>query len=269
MVTEDWSEESRPMMALDGQFVLDLEGFEGPIDVLLALARDQKVDLIHISILTLANQYIEFIQAARELRIEIAADYLVMAAWLAYLKSRLLLPASGDEDEASGPVLAEALTFQLRRLEAMQQAGARVMQLPRLGMDVFPRGKPEGVRVVRKPVYELSLYELLKAYGNQRQRGRFSTLEIMPVQLFSVEDALERLAGLLGSMPDWQTLASFLPPGLRDPLVTRSAVASTFAASLELARSGKVQLRQSGAFAPLYVRRHPDAGPDSDKEAGA
>ena len=265
MTTEERFEDAAPVRASDGRFVLDLDGFEGPIDVLLALAREQKVDLIQISILTLADQYLAFIQSARQLRLEVAADYLVMAAWLAYLKSRLLLPAADGDEEASGPQLAEALTFQLRRLEAMQQAGARVMSLPRLGMDVFPRGKPEGVRVVRTPVYQLSLYDLLKAYGDQHKRGRFEPLEILPVQLFSVEDAMERLSGLLGSMPGWQTLSSFLPPGLRDALVTRSAVASNFAASLELVRSGKAQLRQSSVFAPLYLRRNPDA----EKEAGA
>jgi segregation and condensation protein A len=238
----------------DGELVVDLEGYEGPIDVLLVLARQQKVDLVHLSILQLANQYLAFIAAARRLRLEIAADYLVMAAWLAYLKSRLLLPEPEDDDEPSGPELAEALAFQLRRLESMQAAGARVMALPRLGRDVFPRGAPEGVDIVRTPVYELSLYELLKAYGSQQKRSTVSSLEIAATEIYSMDDALERLGRLLGRVPDWQTLQAFLPPDIRETLVYRSAVASTLAASLELVRSGKLEIRQSNAFGPIYMR---------------
>ena len=220
--------------------VVDLEGYEGPIDVLLALARQQKVDLLHISILQLADQYVAFIAAARGLRLEVAADYLVMAAWLAYLKSRLLLPEPEEDDEPSGPDLAEALAFQLLRLEAMQQAGAKVMELPRLGRNVFARGAPEGVKVTRIPVYDLSLYELLKAYGDQQRRGHHDLLEIAPTEIHSVDDALERLGRLLGRLPDWQTLVSFLPDSLSGGIVFRSAVASTFVASLELAKTGQL-----------------------------
>jgi len=238
----------------DGELVVDLEGYEGPIDVLLVLARQQKVDLVHLSILQLADQYLTFIAEARRLRLEIAADYLVMAAWLAYMKSRLLLPEPEDDDEPSGPEMAEALAFQLRRLEAMQRAGAKVMALPRLGRDVFPRGAPEGVQVVNTPVYQLSLYELLKAYGEQQRRTQVPSLEIAATDIYSMDDALERLGRLLGSVPDWQTLQSFLPAGIRDGLIYRSAVASTLAASLELVRSGKLELRQSNAFGPIYMR---------------
>jgi segregation and condensation protein A len=239
----------------NGELVVDLEGYEGPIDVLLALARQQKVDLIHISILQLADQYLAFITEARRLRLEIAADYLVMAAWLAYMKSRLLLPeAEEDDDEPSGPEMAEALAFQLRRLEAMQDAGAKIMALPRLGRDVFPRGAPEGVEIVRTPVYKLSLYELLKAYGEHQKRSHVTSLEIQATELYSMDDALERLGRVLGRVPDWQTLSSFLPAGIRDALVYRSAVASTLAASLEMVRSGKLELRQSNAFGPIYMR---------------
>ena len=237
-----------------GELVVDLEGFEGPIDALLVLARQQKVDLLHISILQLADQYLAFIAEARRMRLEIAADYLVMAAWLAYLKSRLLLPEPEDDDEPTGPEMAEALAFQLRRLESMQQAGARIMELPRLGRDVFARGAPEGMTVVRTPVYEATLYDLLKAYGDQQRRNRPPTLEIAPTDYFTVDDALERLSHLLGRMPDWRTLESFLPPGLRDGVAFRSAVASTFAATLELARTGRIALRQSGTFGPIYLR---------------
>jgi segregation and condensation protein A len=240
--------------------VVDLEGYEGPIDMLLALARQQKVDLLHISILQLADQYVAFISEARRLRLEIAADYLVMAAWLAYLKSRLLLPEPEEDDEPSGPDMAEALAFQLRRLEAMQQAGTKVMELPRLGRNVFPRGAPEGVTVTRIPVYDLSLYELLKAYGDQQKRGQVDSLEIAPTEVYSVDDALERLGQLVGNLPDWQTLARFLPDSLRGGVIFRSAVASTFAASLELAKAGKLEIRQSGTFGPIYFRSRSQIG---------
>ena len=249
-----------PVVAAGGELVVDLEGYEGPIDMLLALARQQKVDLLHISILQLADQYLAFITEARRLQLEIAADYLVMAAWLAYLKSRLLLPDPEDDEEPTGPEMAEALAFQLRRLEAMQQAGATVMELPRLGRHVFPRGAPEGVEVTRVPVYDLSLYELLKAYGNQQQRGHHEPLQIAPTDIHSVEDALERLGRLLGRIPDWQTLVTFLPMGLGEGLIYRSAVASTFTASLELAKMGRVELRQSGTFGPLYLRSRTQSG---------
>ena len=240
------------------ELVVDLEGYEGPIDVLLALAREQKVDLTKISILKLADQYLAFISEARRLRLEIAADYLVMAAWLAYLKSRLLLPEPQPPDEPSGADLAAALTHQLQRLEAMQKAGVRLMARPQLGRDVFPRGAPEGLPRVLVPIYDLSLYELLKAYGDGRQRKEGSVLHIEAPELYSMDDALQRLSRLLGRMPDWRTLASFLPPGLVGGIVHRSAVAATFAASLELVRSGKLQLRQDATFGPIYLRSPPE-----------
>ena len=244
----------------ENDLVVDLEGYEGPIDVLLALARQQKVDLLHISILQLADQYVAFISEARRLRLEVAADYLVMAAWLAYLKSRLLLPEPDEDEEPSGPELAEALAFQLRRLEAIQQAGAKVMELPRLGRNVFARGAPEGVKVTRVPVYDLSLYELLKAYGDQQRRGHHDSLEIAVTEIQSVDDALERFRRVLGRLPDWQTLMTFLPDDLEPGVVYRSAVASTFAASLELAKSGKLEIRQSGTFGAIYFRSQSSTG---------
>ncbi len=243
------------------ELVVDLEGFEGPIDVLLRLARDQKVDLTKISILKLADQYLAFISAARRLQLEIAADYLVMAAWLAYLKSRLLLPEPAPPDEPSGAELAAALTHQLQRLEAMQQAGVRLFARPLLGRDVFGRGAPEGLPKTVVPIYELTLYELLKAYGEGRQRQEGSVLHIEAPELYSMDDALQRLSQLLGRTPDWQTLSSFLPQGLRAGIVHRSAVAATFAASLELVRSGKLQLRQDVAFGPIYLRSPPPETP--------
>ena len=240
------------------ELVVDLEGYEGPIDMLLTLAREQKVDLTKISILALADQYLAYISAARRLRLEIAADYLVMAAWLAYLKSRLLLPEPAPADEPSGAELAAALTHQLQRLEAMQQAGARLMARPQLGRDVFARGAPEGLPRVLRPIYDATLYDLLKAYGDQRQRKEAAVLHIAPPELFSMDDALQRLSRLLGRMPEWRTLMSFLPPGLRGGIVERSAVAATFAASLELVRAGKLQLRQDSAFGPIYLRSLPE-----------
>jgi segregation and condensation protein A len=236
------------------ELVLDLGAYEGPIDVLLALAREQKVDLTKISILRLADQYLAFIQAAHRLRLEIAADYLVMAAWLAYLKSRLLLPEPQPDDEPSGLELAAALAFQLQRLEAMQQVGARLMARPMLGRDVFARGAPEGLRLVSRIVWDVTLYDLLKAYGEQKSRAEGGVLEIRAAELYSMDEALERLSALVGRVPDWRTLLSFLPEGLRGGLLERSAVAATFAASLELVRSGRLQLRQDVAFGPIWVK---------------
>ena len=241
------------------ELVVDLDGYEGPIDVLLRLAREQKVDLTKISILQLADQYIAFISEARRLSLEIAADYLVMAAWLAYLKSRLLLPAPEPDDEPTAAELAEALAFQLQRLEAMQQAGVRLMARPLLGRDVFARGAPEGLQVVSRTTYDVTLYDLLKAYGDSRSRGESVVLEIRPAELFSMDDVLARLGKLVGKVPEWRNLMSFLPLNLRRGLVGRSAVAATFAASLELARSGRVQLRQEMAFGPIYLRSPPEA----------
>jgi len=241
----------------DGRLVLNLEGYEGPIDVLLELAREQKVDLTQISILALADQYLAFIARARNLRLELAADYLVMAAWLAYLKSRLLLPhdEAAPEGEPSGEQMAEALRFQLRRLEAMREAGSRLMARPRLGTHVFARGAPEGIAVVSHKIIEASLYDLLKAYADQRRRVESATLEIAPIALYSMDEALTRLAEMLGRMPEWQLLSSFLPQDLENQLLVKSAHAATLAASLELARVGKAEIRQNSAFGPIYVRR--------------
>lgn len=256
-IDTSWEDaESEPDDAADRtEFVLDLDGYEGPIDVLLTLARQQKLDLTRISILPLAEQYLVFILEARRVNLEVAAEYLVMAAWLVYLKSRLLLPEDAvEDDEPTGPELAEALTFQLRRLEAMQETGRRLMGRPRLGQDVFARGDPEGFEVVRHPVFEVSLFDLLSAYGENRRRLVQSVLTIEPSELHSTADALERLNGMIGGMIDWQTLLTYLPDELETGLVLRSALASTFAASLELARSGRIELRQSSYLGPLLIR---------------
>ena len=236
------------------QLVLELDGYEGPIDLLLTLAREQKVDLGRISILALADQYLAFLARQRTLRIEIAADYLVMAAWLAYLKSRLLLPQPPEDDEPSAAELAAALQQRLKLLEAMQIAGGRLMARPRLGHDVFLRGSPEGLAVIAIPVYELGLYELLRAYGESRRRGAQTVLAIEPSIFFSMDDALKRLARFLGNVPDWRELTSFLPETARGELLRRSALAATFAATLELVRNGRIELRQDRAFGPIYLR---------------
>lgn len=237
--------------------VLDIDGYEGPLDVLLALARDQKVDLKKISILALAEQYLVFIAELRKVRLEIAADYLVMAAWLAYLKSRLLLPEPEGEGEPSGAEMAERLAFQLRRLEAMREAGTKLFARPRFKIDFFPHGRPEGVRVLRRSIYELSMLELLKSYADFKvSRTSGEALRLRRTMVYSVEQALIRLGDMLGRMPDWSVLQTFLPPGLLDHFSQRSAMASTLLASLELAKQGRVVIRQGQNFGPIYLRRN-------------
>jgi segregation and condensation protein A len=239
----------------DSQFVLDLDGYEGPIDVLLTLAREQKVDLTKISILDLADQYLSFVARARRLRLELAADYLVMAAWLAYLKSRLLLPEPESVDgEPTGAEMAAALAFQLQRLEAMRDVAGKLMALPQLGHDFFVRGAPERIPVVHTPIYSVKLYDLLRAYGAIANRRQGGMLRILPTEIYSMDDALQRLGDMLGRSVGWQTLLSFLPPDWAEGLRGRSAVASTFAATLEVVRAGRAELRQDGMFGPIYLR---------------
>jgi segregation and condensation protein A len=239
------------------ELVVDLDGYEGPLDVLLTLAREQKVDLTKISILALADQYLAFIATARRLQLEVAADYLVMAAWLAYLKSRLLLPEPPGPEQPTGDELAAMLTHQLRRLEAMREVAARLMALPRLDRDVFGRGAPEGLPRRLVPRYEATLLELLRAYGALRQRKENAVLRIVPPELYSMDEALERLQRMVGRVPEWRSLISFLPPVLGHGLIERSAIAATFAASLEMARAGKFELRQDRSFGPVFVRSKP------------
>jgi segregation and condensation protein A len=248
-------EEDTALSSRDAEdFRLDLEGYEGPIDALLQLARDQKVDLTNISILELAEQYLEFVGRARRLNLELAADYLVMAAWLAYLKSRLLLPDINDDDEPSGAEMAAALKFQMQRLQAMQDAGGNLKSLPQLGSAFFARGEPQPLKVVRQAGFEASLHDLLAAYARNKTRAEVSRLHIAQLDLYSVEDALKRLSNLMGGAPGWRSLSSFLPPELRGGLLRRSAIASTFAASLEMAREGKLRIRQDGTYGPIYLR---------------
>lgn len=241
--------------------LVNLEGFEGPIDILLELARNQKVDITKISILELARQYLEFIDRARELRLDLAADYLVMAAWLAYLKSRLLLPVQEKEDEPSPREMAEALQFQLRRLEAMRSMAQKLMKRPQLGQRVFARGMPENLRVKTDTVYDVSLYEMLHAYGEiQRRREGGGSYDVPSFSIVSMEQAMERLTNMLGALPRkgnmsvWTTLHNLIPEGLADKLLCRSALASTFSAGLELVKQGRLEIRQDGAFKPIYLR---------------
>jgi len=244
--------------------VVSLDGFEGPIDLLLNLAREQKVDLSKIAILPLAEQYLEFIATARKLRLEVAADFLVMAAWLAFLKSRLLLPEPvenlGEPDPAA---MAEALKFQLLRLEAMQQAAKQVQALPQLGSDVFLRGQPEDMEVEEKPIYFLPIQDLLSALAAPMRRKKPISYNIAPTRLYSMEESVDRLRDLLGIMPSWTVLQNFLPTDLSHEqiLQVRSAVASTFAATLELVKNGELDLRQDGTFAPIYLRRRDNLAP--------
>lgn len=238
-------------------FLVDIDGYAGPLDVLLSLAREQKVDLIHVSILELADQYLAFVAEARRRDLELAADYLVMAAWLAYLKSRLLLPDLDDEDQPSGEEMAAALAWQLQRLESMRNAGEALVTRNRLGRDFFKRGAPERFSVQYTTIFDADLYDLMKAYGDIKSRQGPSTMEIEPFTLYTVDQALERIRRMLGSIPDWENIWNFLPEELNapgaDPLLRRSAIASTFTASLELAREGEVNIRQTGPFGPIYV----------------
>ncbi len=243
-----------PLVDEEDAFVVNLGGFEGPLDMLLQMARTQKVDLKHISILALVEQYLTFINEARRLKLELAADYLVMAAWLAWLKSRLLLPKEdAPENEPSAQELAARLQLQLLRLESIRDVGTRLMGRNRLGRDMFLRGCPEPLQVIKHRAFDVTLYELLKAYGDVAARQKVIHYTPQRRAVFGLEAAIERLGRLLGTAIDWTELATFLPTGL-DQDFQRSALASTFAASLEMARIGKAELQQLQPFGPLYVR---------------
>lgn len=235
---------------------LALGAWEGPLDLLLELARNQKVDLATISILELVEQYLAFINNARTLRLELAADYLVMAAWLAYLKSCLLLPKE-EQEEPSAEELALRLQMRLQRLDAMREVAARLLARPQLGHDVFTRGRPEGLRVVRASAFDCSLYKLLRAYGALRSRSEQRIYEVKRRVVFSLDEAIERLEGLLGIAVDWTELARFLPRS-EDAEYRRSVLASGFVAALELAKQGQVDLAQAEAFGPLHLRARHD-----------
>jgi segregation and condensation protein A len=262
-MTEDWvaqsettSEFEASVMRVEENLVVDVAGFEGPLDLLLELARNQKVDLAKISILALAEQYLAFVESARRLRIELAADYLVMAAWLAYLKSRLLLPAEEGDEEPTGEELALALARRLKHLEAIREAGRRLMGSARLGIDVFPRGMPEPLSVSTRIVWDTPLYDLLSAYAALRLRGMVAGVKFPERHVFTLQEARDRLMRLIGAPTgQWEMLDSYFMEYIVQPELRATARASSFSASLELVREGELELRQSQHFAPLFVRR--------------
>jgi segregation and condensation protein A len=247
----------------DEALIVSIDGFEGPLDLLLVMARTQKVDLARISVLSLVEQYLGFVERALKLRLELAADYLVMAAWLAFLKSKLLLPKEPgrEEDLATGEELAARLAFRLMRLEAMRNAAGVLMTRHRLGRDVFPRGSPEGVRTIRVRKYTAMIFDLLKAYADQRRRT-VKRVHVVPRRtVWSIKEARQRLEALLGERTDeWVHLEAFLKQYVAVPDIARTARASSFGATLEMAREGLIELSQTAPFAPIYLRR---------REAGA
>jgi segregation and condensation protein A len=249
-----WAENDDSRLTGDPSLVVDVAGFEGPLDLLLHLARNQKVDLARISILALAEQYLAFVEKVRALRLELAADYLVMAAWLAFLKSKLLIPKQPGEEGESGEELAAVLQFRLKRLEAMRDAAARLVNRNRLGRDVFSRGMPEMVIIEKRNSFSASLYDLLTAYAQQRQKQAINNVTIARRAVWSLKDAREVLARLVGTVGDWTALDSFLVEYLAAPEERRTAMASSFAATLEMVREGKLEVRQDQVFAPIYLR---------------
>ena len=236
--------------------IVDVDGFEGPLDVLLTLSRTQKVDLRKISVLALAQQYLAFVEKARALRIELAADYLVMAAWLAFLKSRLLLPPDPDDEGPSGEELAAHLAFQLERLQAMRDAAARLMARDQLGRDFFKRGQGEDVTRIRTVTYSATLLDLMQGYARIRTRDEFRPFVMDRDAVFTMEQALDRMRPLIGFAGTWTDMETYLPEGWdADPVRRRSATAATFAASLELVKEGQMEMKQSDTFAPIQLRK--------------
>ncbi len=240
---------------LQDALIVDIDGFEGPLDLLLTLSRTQKVDLRRISVLQLAQQYLSFIEKARAIRLELAADYLVMAAWLAYLKSKLLLPPDPAQQGPSGEELAAHLAFQLERLEAMRTAAAQLMARDRLGVQRFARGMPESYSKTREIRYKATLLDLMQGYAHIRTKDNFTPYAFDRTDFLAIDDALNLLKPFLSETLDWTDLRHFLPADWQEnPNKCRSATASTFAASLELTKSGHIELHQSESFAPLHIR---------------
>ena len=259
MADDDWTAEERlapsDRMAAEA-LIVDVDGYEGPLDLLLTLSRTQKVDLRRISVLQLAEQYLGFVERARALRIELAADYLVMAAWLAFLKSRLLLPPDPTEEGPSAEELAAHLAFQLERLSAMREAAARLMARDQLGRDFFSRGAPETIAVSRRVTYSATLIDLMRAYARIRTKDEFRPFVMDRDHVFTMEQALDRMRGMIGYAGDWAELTSFLPDGWdTNPMRRRSSTAAHFAAVLEMAKRGQLELRQGETFAPIQIRR--------------
>ena len=243
--------DSSPIRQSD-ELTLSLDGWEGPLDLLLSLARAQKVDLAQISILQLVEQYLSYLSEARALKLEIAADYLVMAAWLAYLKSCLLLPKD-YEAEPSPDELAWRLQMRLQRLDAMREAGARLLGRDRVGRDVFLRTSPEGLRLIRKAAWQVRDFDLFAAYGAVRARSAPAMHVVHPRSVMTLEEAIERVSKMIGTALDWTFIETFLP-STQDPRFRRSALASSFLAALELARRGRLDIQQDEPFAPIMLK---------------
>ena len=239
--------------------MVDVEGFEGPLDLLLTLARQQKVDLAKISILALADQYLAFIEEACKMRLELAADYLVMAAWLAYLKSRLLLPEPHPAEGLSAEEMANALALRLRRLEAIRKFAEQLVSRPQLGRDVFQRGQPEPIAEIKHPQWSATLYDLLSAYASRRQIQSRSVVRVAKRTVWSLAEAREALERLIGQSMDWSPLDQYLVAYLVEPAMRATVLASSFAAALELIREGQLEAHQQGAFSPLYLRKKRNA----------
>lgn len=234
---------------------VNLEGYEGPLDILLVLARTQKVDLKQISILQLAEQYLTFIRELQDLKLEVAADYLVMAAWLAYLKSRLLLPPPHDDGEVDPEELAARLVFRLQCLEAMRDSAAKLMARDLLGREVFVHGMSEGIRVTRSSKYQASLYELLTSYSTQRLRNYYSDWSPPKMDVLTLERARTRIERLLGELEDWGRLDALVIDQIKDPQKRRTTMASMFGAALEYVRDGRLEIQQAANFKEILVRR--------------
>jgi segregation and condensation protein A len=249
--------------------MVDVEGFEGPLDLLLTLARQQKVDLAKISILALADQYLAFIEEARKMRLELAADYLVMAAWLAYLKSRLLLPEQHSSEGISAEEMANALARRLRRLEAIRQFAEQLLNRPQLGRDVFQRGQPEPIAEVKHPQWSATLYDLLSAYAARRQIQSRSVVRVAKRTVWSLAEAREALERLIGQTMDWSPLDQYLIAYMTDPSTVTTVLASSFAAVLEMIREGRLEAHQQGAFSPLYLRRKQNTAGGSPQGSAA
>jgi segregation and condensation protein A len=251
---EAW-EAAEDAVGTQDALVVSLDGFEGPLDVLLALARTQKVDLAKISVLALADQYLLFIAHAHKLRLELAADYLVMAAWLAYLKSRLLLPDTNAPEGQSAEEMATALALRLKRLEAIRDVAEKLFGRPQLDRDVFARGQPEPIAHIKRPQWTATLYDLLSAYAQQRQRSALSHVRLAKRTVWSLAEARVTLERLIGQAPDWTRLDEYLISFVVEPSLAPTVFASSFASTLELVREGLMEVHQQGAFAPLYVRK--------------
>ena len=246
---------SQPYESINNEdLIVNLSGYEGPLDVLLIMAKSQKVDLMNISILQLTEQYLVFIAEVRKKNLELAADYLVMAAWLAYLKSNLLLPREETGEELTAEQMAERLKFQLKKLEAIRQVSEKLMNLPVLGTNFFNRGMPEGIRLIRTPEYYLSLYDLLKSYANQRYKSAYSSMVIERPAVYAMEEALVRLQRMVGTAFEWTKLESFLPPEFSKGKNARSGVAGTLAAAMELVREGVLEVQQLAPFGPVFIK---------------